>query len=229
MCAGSVSPTALPFEPLHRLANGTRVRLDLIGPADRDDLLAGFADLSRRSRYLRFFSAMPRLHDALLATLLDTDPNRHVAIGARVIGPDDGIEGRIVGVARYFVPAGEQGVVEPAVAVVDALHGLGLGRVLLKALTRFARAHGIVSMRAHALADNARIRHILDASKGVLVDRDGPVLIYDVDIRPRRSADRVAGGDLRVVSAPGTHPFEPRLEREVDHRRQVQRQQLRHE
>jgi len=230
MCAGCVSVTAAPFEPLHRLADGTGVRLDLIGPADRDDLLAGFADLSRRSRYLRFFSAMPRLHEALLASLLDTDPHRHVAIGARVIGPDGIIEGRIVGVARYFVPAGEHDVVEPAVAVIDALHGLGLGRVLLKALTRFARAHGIVSMRAHALADNARIRHILDTSKGVLVDRDGPVLVYDVDIRPRRrSTDGVAGGDLRVAAATGAHPLEPRLEREVDDRRQVQRQQLRYE
>src|SRR5690349_9396482 len=105
MRAGGV-PTSHAFEPLHTLADGTRVRLDPLGPADRGDLLAGFADLSRRSRYLRFFSAMPRLHDALLAQLLDTDPIRHVAIGARLVGPDDHVEGRIVGVARYFVSEG---------------------------------------------------------------------------------------------------------------------------
>jgi GNAT superfamily N-acetyltransferase len=228
MNAGSV--TGLPFEPVQVLADGARVRLDLLGPTDRDDLLLGFADLSRRSRYLRFFSAMPRLHDALLAKLLDTDGDHHVAIGARVIGPDDHIEGRIVGVARYYVPDGENDTVEPAVAVVDALHGLGLGRILLDALTRYARAHRVTTMRAHALADNTRIRHILAASRGVLVDRDGPVLIYDVDIRPRRrSTDRASGRDLVAASSAGTHAFEPRLEREVDDGRQIQRQQLRNE
>jgi len=228
MNAGCVA--GVPFEALHTLADGTRVRLDLLGQADRDDLLLGFADLSRRSRYLRFFSAMPRLHDALLAKLLDTDPERHVAIGARTIGPDDRIEARIVGVARYYLPEGERHTVEPAVAVVDALHGLGLGRILLRALTRYARAHGVVTMRAHALADNTRIRHILAVSRGVLVDRDGPVLIYDVDIRPRqRSTGRPVGGDLVAARSAGSHALEPRLEREVHDRRQVQRQQLRDE
>ena len=227
MNAGCVA--GVPFEALHTLADGTRVRLDLLGRADRDDLLLGFADLSRRSRYLRFFSAMPRLHDALLAKLLDTDPDRHVAIGARIIRPDGRVEGRIVGVARYYVPDGENHIVEPAVAVIDALHGLGLGRILLKALTRYARADGITTMRAHALADNTRIRHILAVSDGVLVDRDGPVLIYDVDIRPRRpSTGRAAGSDLVASGAPA-HAFEPRLEREVDDRRQVQSEQLRDE
>src|SRR5262249_22953851 len=136
MHAGSVLPpdrgdaTSRTFEPLHTLPDGTRVRLDPIGPADRNDLLAGFADLSRRSRYLRFFSAMPRLHDGLLAQLLDTDPVRHVAIGARLVRPNDCVEGRIVGVARYFVRAGSNDTVEPAVAVIDALHGRGLGFLL---------------------------------------------------------------------------------------------------
>ena len=228
MNAGSV--TGIPFEPFQALADGTRIRLDLLGRPDRDDLLVGFADLSRRSRYLRFFSAMPRLHDALLAKLLDTDGDRHVAIGARTILPDGHVEARIVGVARYFVPEGEDDTVEPAVAVVDALHGLGLGRILLGALTRYARAHGVTTMRAHALADNTRIRHILAASRGVLVDRDGPVLIYDVDIRPRgRSADRPTCRDLVAAGAASAHAFEAGLEREVNHGRQIQRQQLRDE
>jgi GNAT superfamily N-acetyltransferase len=228
MHPGSVPP-GRTFESVHTLPDGTRVRLDPLGPADREDLLAGFADLSRRSRYLRFFSAMPRLHDALLARLLDTDPVRHVAIGARLIDPDGHVEGRIVGVARYFVRDDSNDTVEPAVAVIDELHGRGLGLLLLRALTKWARARGFATMRAHALADNTRIRRIVDASHGVLVERDGPVLIYDVDIRPkRRSADRTVGGDL-AASAASAKSFETRLEREVDDRRQIQRQHLRNE
>ena len=228
MSAGSVAE--VPFERLQTLSDGTRVRLDLLGPADRDDLMVGFAELSRRSRYLRFFSALPRLHDALLAKLLDTDPDRHVAIGARTIRPDGRIEGRIAGVARYHVPDAADHTVEPAVAVIDALHGLGLGRILLKALTRHARAHGITTMRAQALADNTRIRDILATVDCRLVDRDGPVLIYDIDIRPRRrSTGRAAGSGFVAAGATGAQALEPRLERQVDDGRQIQRQQLRDE
>ena len=47
-------------------------------------------------------------------------------------------------------------------------------------------------VRAHALADNERIRRILTASNGVLVERDGPVMVYDVDIRSRRNHENLA-------------------------------------
>jgi GNAT superfamily N-acetyltransferase len=182
-CARSPNPPAVAtLEPLHTLVDGSLVRFDLIGPGDRADLLAGFAGLSRRSRYLRFFSAMPALSGVLLDNLLNTDADRHVAIGARLVESS-----QIVGVARYFRVADQApDTVEPAVAVVDRLHGRGVGRLLLRALTRHARSRGVTKMRAHALADNARIRQILSAAGAVLVERDGPVLVYDVDIRSRK-------------------------------------------
>lgn len=190
MAAGRVRVTDPAFEPIHTLADGTRVRLDLIGPRDRNDLVAGFIGLSRRSRYLRFFTAMPDLPGALLDSLLTTDADRHVAIGARLFDADGRAAAPIVGVARYFrVADGSPDTVEPAVAVVDSLHGRGLGKLLLKAMTRYARSRGITKMRAHALADNARIRQILAASEAVLVERDGPVMVYDVDIRSRKRRD----------------------------------------
>jgi GNAT superfamily N-acetyltransferase len=187
MVAGRARVTDPAFEPIHTLTDGTAVRLDLIGPRDRNDLVAGFTGLSRRSRYLRFFSAMPDLPGPLLDSLLNTDTDYHVAIGARLLDADGLAAAPIVGVARYFrVADGAPDTVEPAVAVVDSLHGRGLGKLLLKAMTRHARSRGITKMRAHALADNARIRQILAASHAVLVERDGPVLVYDVDIRSRK-------------------------------------------
>ncbi len=192
MVAGRATTTDPTFEPTHTLADGTSVRLDLIGPLDRNDLLAGFRGLSRRSRYLRFFSAMPHLPAPLLDSLLNTDTHHHVAIGARLIEPGGRVAAPIVGVARYFrVTDWENDAAEPAVAVIDRLHGRGLGRLLLKALTRHARANGIAKMRAHALADNIRIRQILAASDAVLVERDGPVMVYDVDIRSRKHHERL--------------------------------------
>jgi GNAT superfamily N-acetyltransferase len=181
-----------PPERIRTLRDGARVRLDLLGPADRADLLAGFTGLSRRSRYLRFFSAMGELPARILDGLLNTDSYQHVAIGARVVDANDHVEAPIVGVARYFRTDAD--TAEPAVAVVDVLHGCGLGRVLLRAITAHARANGIARFRAHALADNARIRQILKASQGVLVERDGPVVVYDIDIRAREVAP---GGRLK--------------------------------
>lgn len=183
-----VTAAQAPLERLRILRDGSRVRLDLLGPADRADLLAGFAGLSRRSRYLRFFSAMGELPARILDGLLNTDPDHHVAIGARLLDPNDRVEAPIVGVARYFRTTDASDVAEPAVAVIDALHERGLGRVLLRAMTAHARANGITRFRAHALADNARIRRILAASQGVLVERDGPVVVYEVDIRKREVA-----------------------------------------
>jgi GNAT superfamily N-acetyltransferase len=188
MIMATVLAGSAPLERIRTLRDGVRVRLDLLGPADRADLLAGFTGLSRRSRYLRFFSAMGELPMRILDGLLNTDPYQHVAIGARLLDANGRIEGPIVGVARYFRTAGAADTAEPAVAVVDALHERGLGRLLLRAITAHARANGIARFRAHALADNSRIRQILLASQGVLVERDGPVVVYDIDIRAREVA-----------------------------------------
>jgi GNAT superfamily N-acetyltransferase len=188
MIMATVLADGLPAERIRALRDGGRVRLDLLGRDDRADLLAGFAGLSRRSRYLRFFSAMGELPTRILDGLLNTDPYQHVAIAARIVDANDRVEAPVVGVARYFRTEGAADIAEPAVAVIDALHGHGLGRVLLRAITAHARANGITSFRAHALADNTRIRQILQASRGVLVERDGPVVVYDIDIRAREVA-----------------------------------------
>ncbi len=178
-----------PVQTIHALPDGTRVQLSFLGSDDRDDFMAGFASLSRRTRYLRFFTAMAELPAAVADRLLDTDLDNHVAIAARLVGRDGRIEPMIVGVARYHRRqcGNRNAVAEPAAAVVDALQGRGLGRLLLRAIARYARAHGVEQFRAYALADNQRIRKILRASNGVLVDTDWPVLVYDVDIAASRS------------------------------------------
>jgi hypothetical protein len=72
------------------------------------------------------------------------------------------------------------------VVVVDELQGHGLGNLLLRMITRYARDRGVTKFRAHTLVDNDRVRKIMRDSKGVVVGRDGPVLVYDVAIPPRR-------------------------------------------
>jgi GNAT superfamily N-acetyltransferase len=151
------------------------------------DLLEGFEGLSSRSRYLRFFSAMPSLPEFIVAGLLNTGAN-HVAVGARLIDAAGRVEPAIVGVARYVRADPESTVAEPAVAVVDALQGFGLGKLLLRRLSRIARRQGITHFRAHTLADNDRVRKILRDAGGEIVLHDGPGLVYCIDIRqpPKR-------------------------------------------
>jgi GNAT superfamily N-acetyltransferase len=170
----------------HRLPDGTVVELRHLAGADRRDLVDGFAGLSRRSRYLRFFSAMPTLPESVLDRLIATDGLSHVAICARRVAADGTAESPIVGVARYVRDAAEPDVAEPAVAVIDALQRQGLGQLLLRVLAAHARSHGITRYRAHTLASNERVRRILARARGNVVDHDGPVLVYDVDIRVRR-------------------------------------------
>ena len=186
---------------IEMLSNGTRVQLSLIGPDDKQDLLTGMAGLSRQSRYLRFFSYMPTLPKPILDALLNTDARNHVAIGARVVGDDSHVRGPIVGVARYYRAEASEQVAEPAVAVIDTLHGYGLGKLLLHNLSRYARAQGITHFRAHTLMDNSRIRQMLLAAHGKIVDRDGPVLVYDIDIRRRAGQRKQRGVLARILRA----------------------------
>ncbi len=182
---GDPDQTAVQPVAVEVLRDGTSVLLAPLGESDRADLIAGFSGLSRQSRYLRFFSAMPELTPGVLAGLLATDGVRHYAVCARRVAAAGVVASPIVGVARYFRDPVDPRVAEPAVAVVDDLHHKGLGRLLLRALGRHARANGIERYRAHALASNERINRMLAASHGVVIERDGPVVVYDVDIRPR--------------------------------------------
>lgn len=156
----AASARARPFART-RLKNGTRVRLRLIGPADRANLLAGFQRLSPQSRYWRFFSPMPKLPEKTLQLLLQTDGWDHLAVGAEKDGRAGRADRAIVGVARYFRVNDQPDTAEVAVAVVDELQGLGLGRVLLLALVDAARERKIEKFRAQVLPGNERMRSLL--------------------------------------------------------------------
>ena len=75
--AGSVG---MRFDANYRedvtLAQGLRVRLRTVTPADRQKLVEGFARLSAESRYQRFLSTKSELTDADLKFLTTPDGSR---------------------------------------------------------------------------------------------------------------------------------------------------------
>jgi RimJ/RimL family protein N-acetyltransferase len=173
------------FPTEHTLHDGTRVRIRPIGRADRDRYLAGFARLSDETRYRRFFTALPRMPEALVQRMLDTDGWNHLAIGAERIRADGSAEDAIVGVARFIRRRDDPQRAEAAVTVADELHHQGLGRILLAELGRAARARGVRRFEAQVLAGNAPMRALLGSFGAGRPRREDDRLVYEFAIARR--------------------------------------------
>src|SRR5262249_51464495 len=131
------------------------VTIRMLCPEDRESFLAGFEGLSRESRYLRFFTGMPRLRDSVLQQLLNTDGADHVALAARCSSSGADM---IVGVARFIRLHKGGDIAEVAVAVVDDMQRRGIGRLLLAHLADVARERGIRRFRAEVMGANHAVR-----------------------------------------------------------------------
>ncbi len=153
----------------------------LLSPEDRESFLVGFEGLSRESRYLRFFTPMPRLSDSVLQQLLNTDGTDHAAMAAWC--SSDGAD-MIVGVARFIRLHKGGDTAEVAVAVVDRMQRRGIGRLLLAHLTYVARERGIDRFRAEVMGANHAARalvHKLDANVAPAAVH-GNIAVYDLEV-----------------------------------------------
>lgn len=89
----------------------------------------------------------------------------------------------------FVCVAGETGVAEPAVAVIDSAQRKGLGRLLLARLAAAAEERGLKSFRCLVLSSNEPMRHLLNrltlSSHAI---SDGEVLRIDVPVAQLSSA-----------------------------------------
>lgn len=190
------------WRAVHRLRDGTKTRLRLLRPDDRDWVLAGFAQLSAESRYRRFFTAMPRLPETVLAGLLAVDGWNHVAVAAerasRRARPAEPY-----GVGRFIRSAERPDTAEAAVAVVDHCQGRGLGKLLLGALVAAARERGVTTFRAEVLRVNEAMKGLLRELDESLepVAVDGAVAVYEIALRDADPEDALPGALLRFLNA----------------------------
>ena len=188
------------------LADGARLRVRPIVPADREPLADAFDRLSDRSRHQRFLAPKARLSARELDYLTDVDHVTHEALGAI-----DETTGHIVGIGRYATGSGGGVVADMALAVVDAWQRRGIGHALAVRLVERARANGITRLTGTALADNLRVRSLLDrlgfrvrsVSAGVVeVELDVPPARPSHPRRPRyRGAPRTSGSSSRELRA----------------------------
>ena len=148
------------------LRDGTTITVRALVPEDRELVAAAFERLSARSRYLRFFSPLPRLTRGMLDSLMDVDHQRHVAL----IAVHDGA---CIGVVRYVVDRHDPAVADFAITVIDAHQGRGLGRALTEAIADLAHSRGVRRLALDVHPEN-RVMQRLARSLGVRLRlRDG--------------------------------------------------------
>jgi GNAT superfamily N-acetyltransferase len=145
----TVDPT--PDEVL--LRDGTRLLIRPIGSADASALVALHARLSADTIYRRYFGARPHLSPADVDRFTRVDGRTRFALVA-LLGRD------LVAVARYEGRPAERSA-ELAVVVDDALHRLGVGRLMLERLVDIAGEAGLDELAADVLAGNAAMLSLL--------------------------------------------------------------------
>ena len=185
------------------LDDGTPFVIRPLRPTDGPGLEAAFAQMSPRSKYLRFFTVRERLGEELVNSLTDIDHDRHRAwVVADPTAPSDvgTQEGRGFAVARLIMVEDEQKVAEASLEVMDDYQGRGFGRLLLELLIGTAQDVGIEFIRFETLHENRGMRALLsglDAERNdELSDRE--VLVYDLPVTAD-NANGVAVGALYEI------------------------------
>ena len=169
------------------LEDGTRARLRLIRPDDKQLMLDAWERLSPESRYRRFFAAKASLTDAELRYLTEVNNVNHVAIGAtrRRRGVVEAL-----GVARFIRLADRPTVADAAVTVVNDAQGKGLGRILLSRLIAAGRERGIERFSCDVLADNDGMRGLIRSLVPDAVERsEGPIVTVEMPLEDAAEPD----------------------------------------
>ncbi|KAB1150028.1 GNAT family N-acetyltransferase [Streptomyces luteolifulvus] len=151
------------------LVDGTTVCVRPAGPGDHDAVLRLYTGMSDANLRRRFFTLSRR--SAELAAARVTRP---ADSGYHALVAEHG--GRIIGIAEYQKDARASGdSAEIALAVSDGRHRRGVGTLLLEHLVSAARARGIRTFTADALADNHDVLKVF-ADLGLRAVRqfDGP-------------------------------------------------------
>jgi len=142
------------------VADGIRLCLRPIVPADKANLQSGFQRLSALSRYRRFFNLKAELTPHDLRFLTECDGIDHAALGAFELN-GAGSEGDAVGVSRYIRFPHDPTSAEFSLAVTDDYHAKGIGRLLLQRLLAMAAEHGIDRFQGYLLPENERMANLI--------------------------------------------------------------------
>ncbi|HZT78197.1 MAG TPA: GNAT family protein [Vicinamibacterales bacterium] len=138
------------------LPNRRRLRIRPLRHCEEQPIRELYAHLSARSRYMRFFSAMPTLPDTLVRQLACVDGERRVAFVA-----EDETDGRVEPVALASFGAIDDTTVELGLVVRDEWQNQRLGTALATCVLDAAEARGFHRFVASIHTHNTAIRRLL--------------------------------------------------------------------
>jgi len=176
-----------PWYEYKRLLDGREVLIRPIRPEDAEPLRAGFSLLRPEEIRQRFLYAIKELTPEAAARLTRPDPEREFAlVVAEPMPPGEALIG---GVARIAVnPETHEG--EFAILVSHFIGGMGLGRLLMLRLVRWARRKQLVRLYGDVLEHNTSMLGLADSLgfKREHVDNPGLVRVA-LDLRhPKATA-----------------------------------------
>jgi acetyl coenzyme A synthetase (ADP forming)-like protein len=185
------------------LRDGTTAQIRMARPEDGAAVRAFFERLSPQSRRRRFFSASAPRPELLAALCDDSDPRSALTL---VVTRAQESESRIVATGSYV--AKDDSTAEVAFAVDDALHGKGLGTLLLERLALLAVRNGFTRFWAVTHADNQAMRDVFRESGFAVEERlEGGEIEVDLSVVPSEaSVARLEMRD-RVATAASLRPF----------------------
>ncbi len=133
------------------LRDGGIAQVRPLSPHDRHALHELVDRSSERSAYLRFFTGGRNTAHAYMDRITGDHYRGHALVAD--------VRGRLVAVAEY-IPAGG-GTADLAILLDDAVHGHGLGTLLLEHVALDAAEHGVRELVADVLAENRSMMRVL--------------------------------------------------------------------
>jgi acetyltransferase len=139
------------------LADGTKLTLRHIAPADAAREQAFVHGLSAQSSYLRFHGTLKDLSKKDLKKFTETDSRNEVALivlRSGVTGEEE------IGVARYVIDP-DRANCEFAIVVADAWQKRGIGTRLMNALISHLQASGVKQISGSVIKSNSTMRKFM--------------------------------------------------------------------
>lgn len=146
------------------LSDGTTVHLRPIRPDDAERIVALHSRFSERTRYLRYFSAYPRIPQRDLDRFVNVDHHDREAFVIEHAG-------ELIAVGRYDRLGPGSHHAEVAFVVEDAHQGRGIGSVLIEHLVAAAEEAGITEFEADVLPINRAMLRVFMAA-GFRIERE---------------------------------------------------------
>ena len=179
-----------------RLADGGELMLRPVLPGDNERSSSTSVEFSSETLYRRFMSTRAP-SPALMHYLFEVDYVDHF-VWVLV----DGADGPVVADVRFVRDINDASVAEIAFIVADDYQGRGIGSLLMDALTISAQVGGVRRFTARLLADNLRMRNILDRF-GAEWEHDEPGVVtteFDVPSLDDIRIDATTAAEIRAVT-----------------------------